>query len=314
MTPNNCLRIGTRGSLLARTQTDAVARTLRQRHADLTIDITIIRTTGDNVIDKALSAIGGKGLFTKELEEALLDGRIDLAVHSLKDLPTEFPDGLHVAAVPEREDPRDALIGTTPDQLSGLKVGTSSLRRAAQLRYLYPNVKVVDLRGNVDTRLRKVKEGVVGAAVMALAGLRRVGRDDEVGAVFEIDTMLPAPAQGALGLETRQGDERVQEILNVIHCRTTHECVTAERAMLEHLGGGCQVPIAAHATIDGDTLHLAGRVISVDGKTMVQDQHRGPRAQAESIGKELAETLVRKGAGRIIEQVTRELEQGTRDG
>lgn len=305
--------------MLARTQTDWVISQLNEKgkHPDLTVEVITIRTTGDAVTDRALSQIGGKGLFTKELEDALLAGTIDLAVHSLKDLPTDFPPGMALGAIPVREDPRDALIGKTVAELqnaaAGVKIGTSSLRRIAQLRRLFPQAEMVDLRGNVDTRLRKVREGQVDAAVMALAGLRRLGRDDEVKAVFEPDQMLPAPGQGALGIEIRLGDDRLTELLEPIRSERTERCVTAERALLARLGGGCLIPVGALAGIEDGTLELVGRVISVDGRQMIAGSRTGPAERADEIGTGLAEELIAQGAGEIIEAIERQIRQGQSD-
>jgi hydroxymethylbilane synthase len=314
MTVNDPLRIGTRASALARIQTDWVIEKLLNAHPALRIETVVIRTTGDAVIDRALSKIGGKGLFTKELEDALLAGRIDLAVHSLKDLPTEFADGLALGAVPERQDPRDALVGTTIDTLraspAGVKVGSSSLRRAAQLRRMFPLIEVTDIRGNVDTRLRKVKEGKYDAAVMALAGLCRLHREHEARDVFQPDQMLPAPGQGALGIEIRADDHRLKHLLEPIHCTDVYRCVTAERAFLHRLGGGCQVPVAALATIDAGTLTLRGRVVSLDGSRLIEGSRNGPPEQASDIGEHLAEELIQGGAAEIIDEISKQLSQG----
>jgi len=314
MTINDPLRIGTRASALARIQTDWVIEKLLNAHPALQIETVVIRTTGDAVIDRALSKIGGKGLFTKELEDALLVGKIDLAVHSLKDLPTEFADGLALGAVPERQDPRDALVGTTIDALRaspvGVKVGSSSLRRAAQLRRMFPQIEVTDIRGNVDTRLRKVTEGKYDAAVMALAGLRRLHREDEARDIFPPDQMLPAPGQGALGIEIRADDHRLKHLLEPIHRIDVYRCVTAERAFLHRLGGGCQVPVAALATIDAGTLTLRGRVISLDGSRLIEGSRNGPPEQASNIGEHLAEELIRRGAAEIIDEILKHLSQG----
>jgi len=304
---NNSLRVGTRASLLARIQTDWVLRELRNRHRNLNIEVITIRTTGDAVTDRALSRIGGKGLFTKELEDALLKGQIDFAVHSLKDLPTDLPEGLALGAVPKREDARDALVGMTIEELKHsrhrAKIGTSSLRRMAQLRRMFPNAEVLNLRGNLDTRLRKVKDGVVDCAVLALAGLCRLAREDQVSAVFDPDQMLPAPGQGALGIEIRNNDRPMRELLETIRCETSERCVLAERAFLTRLGGGCQVPVGAFARLEGDTLRLKGRVISPEGRRLVEGSRCGSAATADEIGRQLADDLLEKGAGEIIAEV-----------
>jgi len=300
------VRIGTRGSLLARAQTTWLVRKLNELDPALKVEVVVIRTAGDAVTDRPLSSVGGTGLFTKDIQAALLAGRVDCAVHSLKDLPTEQPDGLELGAIPAREDPRDALVGLTPGQIRQssrrLKIGTSSLRRAAQLRRSFPGADVVDLRGNVDTRLRKVREGNVDCAVLAVAGLRRLGLEREITAALEPDEMLPAPAQGALGIEMRRGDDNLRDILSSLHCSTTERCVTAERAVLSALGGGCQVPVGALGRIDGHQLHLQARVISVDGGRMAQAARSGPDDAAERLGRQLADDLLEKGAGPIIER------------
>lgn len=298
------IRVGTRASALARAQTDHVIAELKKKHPNLTIETITIKTTGDAVIDKPLSTVGGKGLFTKEIEDALLAKEIDLAVHSLKDLPTELPRWLQLGAITIREDPRDALVGKSMKQLreDGIKIGTSSLRRKAQIKRLCPKAKVVNLRGNVDTRLKKVREDVVDCTVLALAGLRRLGREKEVSAVMDIEDMLPAPAQGAVGIEIREEDKELRDLLRCINSDVTTKRVTAERAFLAKLGGGCQVPVAALATMDGDTLRLKGRVISLDGKRMVEDSRGGPANSAVGIGEHLADILLEKGAGKIIKE------------
>ena len=312
------VRIGTRGSLLARAQTDWMVREFNELDPALKVEVIVIRTTGDAVTDRPLSRVGGTGLFTKEIQAALLAGRVDCAVHSLKDLPTEQPDGLEIGAIPAREDPRDALVGLTPEQIlrsdRRLKIGTSSLRRAAQLRRSFPGADVVDLRGNVDTRLRKVREGNVDCAVLAAAGLRRLGLEREISAALEPDEMLPAPAQGALGIEIRRGDEKLRDLLSSLHCSVTERCVSAERAVLSALGGGCQVPVGALGRIDNNQLHLQARVISIDGRRMVQAARSGASDAAEGLGRRLADDLLEKGAGPIIEETLREARRGADNG
>jgi len=318
MKTDSRLRIGTRASLLARIQTDEVTRALDRAGVELDIEVVVIRTLGDARVDQRALRIGGKGIFTSELEDALLAGRIDLAVHSLKDLPTDFHEGLALAAIPARQDPRDVLVGGPlapgAEQSGRITIGTGSIRRAAQLRRLAPHAEVVDLRGNLDTRLGKVSDRVVDRAILARAGLCRMKRDDRISMIFEPDDILPAPGQGALGLQIRRDDRRVRELLDRIHCHAADRCVTAERAFLKRLGGGCHVPAAALATIDGQNLTLKGRVISPDGTIMVQHVQSGPHAAADLIGRQLADTLIEKGADRIIDLAKGERRRGSENG
>ena len=253
------LIIGSRGSQLARWQAHWIQTRLEQLGEQCRIEI--IRTTGDKITDVALSQVGaqvgGKGLFTKEIEEALLAGAIDIAVHSLKDMPTELPDGLTLAAIPEREDPRDALIGRKLEDLpAGARVGTGSLRRAAQLRALRPDLQIEDIRGNVDTRLRKLDEGRYDAIVLASAGLRRLGLENRIAEIFDPSVMCPAVGQGALAVETRDDDGAAFQIAKRLEDSATRSAVTAERAVLASLGGGCQAPMGAHATVESRTILL----------------------------------------------------------
>jgi hydroxymethylbilane synthase len=298
------LTIGTRGSTLALTQSNALADMLRAVVAGLDVAIEIIQTQGDKILDAPLSQIGGKGLFTRELEVALLEERIDLAVHSLKDLPTELPDGLALGCVPKREDPHDVLVSARYDSLDalpeGATVGTSSLRRKAQLLAHRSDLTIVDLRGNVDTRLRKVAEEKVDGAILARAGIVRIGRADAIRSTIPEHIMLPAPAQGALGIEIRQGDTRVGEILSRIHDETAFAEIAAERACLAALQGGCQVPIGALAHVDGSSLALSACVCSVDGTRVLHTEMFGPSDEAEALGHGAAETLLAMGASELI--------------
>ncbi|MFB3829961.1 MAG: hydroxymethylbilane synthase [Bryobacteraceae bacterium] len=253
--------------------------------------IEIVKTTGDRITDAPLPQIGGKGLFTKEIEEALLDGRGDVAVHSLKDLPTALPPGLVLAATPVREDARDAILGMKlADLPRGARVGTSSPRRAAQLRAVRPDLVIDSLRGNLDTRLRKLAEGQYGAIVLALAGLKRMGWTDRVAEVLDPEIMCPAVGQGALGIETREDGRRLVAFLD--HA-PTRAAVAAERAMLEALGGGCQLPMGAYARLEGDRLRVLGMVASPDGSRVVRAEVSGSAADAEAAGRELAARLTR---------------------
>ena len=296
--------IGSRGSALALWQARWIEARLQEAGRETRIEI--IKTTGDKITDVALAQVGtasgGKGVFTKEIEEALLAGAIDLAVHSLKDLPTELPAGLTLAAVPEREDPRDALVGFRLDDLpKGARVGTSSLRRAAQVRALRPDVILGDIRGNVETRLRKRDEGECDATLLACAGLRRLGLEGRITEALDPSVMAPAVGQGALGIETREGDEETLAVLKPIEHRATREAVEAERALLDALGGGCQVPLGAHARVDEGDLHLIAAVVAPDGSRVIRTKARGPAEQPQDLGRRAAEALLRDGAAALIE-------------
>ena len=295
------LVIGSRGSQLALWQANWIATHLAELGHETRIEI--IRTTGDKITDVPLAKVGTKGLFTKEIEEALLDGRIDLAIHSLKDLPTEVPAGLVLAAVPEREDPRDAMVGVRLSDLpAGAKVGTSSLRRAAQLRVTRPDLVIESVRGNLDTRVRKLDEGQYRAIVLAAAGLTRLGWAHRIAEILSPDVMCPAVGQGALAVETRaDGDAR--DICAALDHAATRTAVTAERAVLAALGGGCQVPIGAHAVVEGSVLRLDGVVIAPDGSRAVRKNGQGAVADAEEIGKRVGQALLEDGAREILEQV-----------
>jgi hydroxymethylbilane synthase len=292
------LVIGSRGSQLALWQ----ARWVQARLLTLGFEsrIEIIRTTGDRVTSVPLSSVSGKGLFTKEIEEALLAREVDLAVHSLKDLPTELPEGLQLTAIPEREDPRDAMVGRKLAELSeGAKVGTSSLRRSAQLRRLRPDLQVESIRGNVDTRLRKLDEGQYEAIVLAAAGLTRLGWSSRIAEALDPEVMCPAVGQGALAVETRVGEDTC----GALDDADARAAVTAERALLSSLGGGCQTPIGAHARVEGERLSLLGIVLSADGRDSVRDRSEGPASEAQRIGAELGAKLRREGADRILKGI-----------
>jgi hydroxymethylbilane synthase len=304
------LRVGTRGSALALWQAEHVIERLRAMVPALDVQAEIIRTHGDRVRDRALSQVGGKGLFVKELEAALLSGEIDLAVHSLKDMPTELPGGLALAAILERGDPRDALVmrdgpGGLAALPAGARVGTSSLRRRTQLLAVRPDLRVLDLRGNVDTRLHKLSDGDYEAIVLAAAGLLRLGRAAAVAEYLPLDVMLPAVGQGALCVETRANDDATQGLVAALDHPPTRQAVRAERAFLQRLEGGCQVPIAAHAEVGDGQLCLRGLVASLDGMRLVRDEVRGPSAKAGQLGITLAERLWAAGAGQILEEIER---------
>jgi hydroxymethylbilane synthase len=295
------LVIASRGSQLALWQARWVQAQLTAAGHECRIEI--IKTTGDKITDVPLAKVGTKGLFTKEIEEALLDGRADLAVHSLKDLPTELPTGLVLAAVPEREDPRDAVIGKKLAELpQGARVGTSSLRRSAQLRKLRPDLVIESVRGNLDTRLRKLDEGQYDAILLAAAGLKRLGWGDRIAEILTADVMCSAVGQGALAIETRESGAGFDACSALDHA-ASHAAVMAERGVLGSLGGGCQVPIGAYATVDGGTIRLLGVVASPDGSEIIRAESSGPVAEAESLGQRLGATLLERGARAILDNV-----------
>lgn len=297
------LVIGSRGSQLALRQAEWVAS--RLAHAGWQSRIAIIRTTGDKITDAPLARIPGKGLFVKEIEEALLAGTIDLAVHSLKDLPTQLPEGLQLTAVPPREDARDVMVGARLAELRpGAKVGTSSLRRAAQLRLLRPDLVVEPVRGNLDTRLRKLASGQYDALIVAAAGLKRMGWEDRIAEHLAIKQMCPAPGQGALAVETRMEGEAARACA-VLDDPASRAAVTAERAALAALGGGCQVPLGVYAEARQGGLWIYGVVVSPDGARVVRGEIEGPVSDPEKLGCELAARLLDSGARAILEAVYR---------
>jgi hydroxymethylbilane synthase len=271
------------------------------------VTLTRIQTSGDKIIDVPLAKIGGKGLFVKEIEEALLSGEIDFAVHSMKDVPTQLPDGLEILCVPPREDSRDALISRTGCRFHelpvGARVGSSSLRRQSQFLHARPDLRIEMLRGNLDTRLKKLKEGQFDAIILAAAGLRRLGWTEEITEYLDPQLCLPAIGQGALGIEGRSNDQFVRSILSRLTHPPTQVAVTAERALLHRLEGGCQVPIAAYATLTNDQVHLEGLVASVDGKTVIRDAVQGTRVEAQVLGTRLAERLLARGADKILGEI-----------
>lgn len=303
------LILATRGSKLALAQAETIAALLRSAHSGLEVELRIIQTKGDLVLDRALSRIGDKGLFVKEIEQALLDQTADLAVHSCKDLPSALPEPLTLAAFPRRADPRDVLISRhnlrLHDLPTGAIIGTSSLRRACQIRYLRPDVQVIDLRGNVDTRLRKAQSEEYDAIVLAAAGLERLDLSDVVTEIFAPETVLPAVAQGALAVECRADDAEVRGLLAALNDIQTEQAVRAERAFLARLEGGCQVPIAAHATIEGDVVRLHGLIGTPDGAQVVRGERVGTIGDPAAIGVELAEALLNQGGGAILERLSR---------
>lgn len=302
------LIIGSRGSNLALTQSNQVADMIRAALPGVEVEITIFSTKGDRILDKPLAEIGGKGLFTEELEAALREGTIDLAVHSLKDLPTDDPDGLTIAATPKRVTPNDALVsksyGSLKELPAGATVGTSSLRRKAQLLALNPKLIIRDIRGNIETRMGKTLEtGELDAVILACAGLERVNRQDVIAEIIAPELMLPAAAQGVLGVQTRADDAELREALATIHDAASYAEATAERALLAGLGGGCQVPIGALATTDDGDLMLLGCVASLDGTRILRAEISGSPDAAETLGKQGAAILLEQGADSIIAEI-----------
>jgi hydroxymethylbilane synthase len=300
-------RIGTRGSQLALWQANWVKNAIARHWPQATCELEVIKTTGDKILDVPLAKVGGKGLFVKEIEEALMDGRIDIAIHSMKDMPAMLPHGLSISAVPERENPLDALISRNEDALAtlpqGARVGTSSLRRSSQLLHQRPDLKIVPLRGNLDTRLTKLTTTELDAIVLAAAGLKRLGLAHRITEFLAPDIMLPAVGQGALCIESRTNDVTIGPIVAALDHATTHTAVMAERAFLHRLEGGCQVPIAAHATIENEQLHLTGLVAELDGQTVIKASVEGPCHQATALGLDLAEQLLAQGAGNILKRL-----------
>jgi len=301
------LRIGTRGSQLALYQANWVKEQLVETHPDLNVMLIKIKTTGDKIQDAPLAKIGGKGLFVKEIEEALIHRRIDLAVHSIKDVPTEFPGGLHLSAITKREDPRDVFISRDGKILRDLpqkaKIGTSSLRRQAQLLHFRNDLELLPLRGNLETRLKKLKTMNLDGIVLALAGMKRLGLEERITEIIPTEISLPAIGQGALGIETRQDDQEAEGKIQFLNHKDSWIAVSAERAFLKKLEGGCQVPIAAYAQIFGTSLQVEGLVGTIDGKRLIRHHIVGPIEKAESLGIELAEILFEKGAKEILDEV-----------
>ncbi|AUX85571.1 MULTISPECIES: hydroxymethylbilane synthase [Acinetobacter] len=299
------LKIATRQSPLALWQAEFIRSCLEERNADLKVELVTFVTQGDKILDTPLAKIGGKGLFVKELEAALLDGRADLAVHSMKDVPMALPEGLSLAVICEREDPFDAFVSNHyanfNDLPQGAKVGTSSLRRKCQILKQRPDLEIIDLRGNVGTRLSKLDAGLYDAIILASAGLKRLGLSERIRHTLPASVSLPAVGQGALGLECRENDQQVLDLIQPLLHMETSACVRAERAFNAYLEGGCQVPIAGYATLHADELHIEGRVGSVDGATLLVAELRGPVVQAEQLGEALAQQLLELGAGELLQ-------------
>jgi hydroxymethylbilane synthase len=301
------LRIGTRGSKLALVQSEWVKKEVEGRHPEVRVDLVKIKTKGDKILDAPLSKVGGKGLFVKEIEEALLRKEVDLAVHSMKDVPAELEKGLKLSVYPKREDPRDAFVSsrfrTVQDLPKGASVGTSSLRRSAQFLHMRPDLRIVPLRGNVDTRLRKLDNGELQAIVLAAAGLRRLGLSERITAFLSPEVVLPAIGQGVLGLEVREKDRETQDLISFLNDPETEVAARAERAFLKELEGGCQVPLAGYARVEKDRIVLDGMVAELDGSVILRQQRSGSKAKPEEIGKALARELKAAGADRILEKI-----------
>jgi len=308
---NNKVVIGTRGSKLALWQAEWVKGELQRMNPGLEVELNKIKTTGDKILDVPLAQVGGKGLFVKEIEEALLRGEADLAVHSMKDVPTEFPEGLHLAVICKREDPRDVFVARSSSSSAqsfsalpqGATIGTSSLRRACQLLSIRPDLRIVQLRGNLETRFRKLDEGQFDAIILAAAGVKRLGWEQRITEVIGPEISLPAIGQGAIGIECRIQDEFINTLIAPLDHKETSICVRAERALLKRLQGGCQVPIAAHAVIADGRLVMDGLVGSVRGDRIIKDHLEGRPEDGEAIGKTLAEMLLAKGADKILSEV-----------
>lgn len=301
------LKLGTRGSRLALAQAEWVANKLKNRWPNLVVSLEAIKTTGDKILDVPLAKVGGKGLFVKEIEEALLDGRIDLAVHSLKDLPAQLPQGLTIGATPIREDPRDVLISKEGRTFSELperaRIGTSSLRRKVQLLHARPDLEILPLRGNLDTRIRKLETEDLDAIVVAAAGVKRLRVEGRVTEYLLDEISIPAIGQGALAVEVREDDEETLKLVKALDHWETRQAATAERAFLQRLFGSCQVPIAAYAKIQNGRLIISGMVASLDGKRLVRETVEGNPYSAEALGTALAEKLLASGADEILKAI-----------
>lgn len=306
----NKLVIASRESKLAMWQAEHIKARLEALYPQLTVEILGMTTQGDQILDKTLSKIGGKGLFVKELEQALADGRADLAVHSMKDVPMHLPPGFALAAIGEREDPRDAFVSNDYPDLESLPagsiVGTSSLRRQSQLQARFPDLKVESLRGNLQTRLRKLDEGQYAAIILAAAGLKRLGLESRIRESIDPDNSIPAVGQGALGIEINAERLDLLEVLAPLNHAATAACVEAERGMSRALAGSCQVPLGAFAQQHGDTLQMTGFVASIDGKDLLRESAQGPANQPEALGQALAAKLVARGADRILAALAHE--------
>ena len=299
--------IGTRGSKLALWQAEHIAGRIRARYPEIEVTLKKIVTTGDKILDVPLAKIGGKGLFTKELENAMLSGEIDLAVHSLKDMPTELPEGLMLAAITTRADASDAFVSLRYKSLDalpqGAKVGTSSLRRRAQILKYRPDLQTIDLRGNLDTRIKKLENQEMDAIILATAGLKRLGLEQYITQILPIEICLPAVGQGALAIETRQDDAEVLLVLEFLNDNDTIAAVTAERAYLREVQGGCQVPVGVHGEVNGDQLLLEATILKIDGTREVREQICGNCSEAEALGVKLAQQMLAAGGKEILDEL-----------
>jgi hydroxymethylbilane synthase len=304
---NQILRIATRKSPLALWQAEYVRDRLLAIHPDLNIELLKMTTQGDKVLDTPLAKVGGKGLFVKELENGILKGDADIAVHSIKDVPVELPDELHLSVICQRDDPRDAFVSNAYAQIEdlpkGSKVGTSSLRRRCQLLAWRPDLEIIDLRGNVNTRLKKLDDGNYDAIILASAGLKRLGLEHRVSSPLLTTISLPAIGQGAIGIECRSKDDHINSLIQPLNHQKTATCVLAERAMNQRLEGGCQVPIAGFAELEDDTLYMRGLVGQIDGRKMIRGEVTGPADQAQVLGRQLADDLLARGAKEILAEI-----------
>jgi len=307
MTQPQRIRIATRKSPLALWQAEEVSRQLKLHHPELDIELVKMVSKGDKILDAPLAKIGGKGLFVKELEQAMLDGEADIAVHSMKDVPMEFPEGLHLSVIMEREDPTDAFVSNKYKNLQDLpenaRIGSSSLRRQLQIKEMMPSAEMLNLRGNVNSRLQKLDDGEFDAIILASAGLIRLEFNDRIADRIAPEQSLPSVGQGAVGIECRVGDAKIEALIAPLNHRDTHTRLSAERAMNHRLHGGCQVPIAGYAILEDDEIYLRGLVGRPDGSEVVRAQIRGPRDQAEALGTELADQLLNDGADVILREM-----------
>lgn len=301
------IRIGTRGSKLALWQANFIKSEIERIFPDLGVELKIIKTTGDRITDRPLAMIGGKGLFVKEIETALLDNDIDLAVHSMKDMPGELPEGLVIGAIPKRENPFDVLISKDNSLLAdyekGARIGTSSLRRASQIKHIRPDVTIESIRGNLDTRIKKLRTGAYDAIVLAAAGLIRLDRKNEITEYLDETTMLPAVGQGALCIETRKNDNDIELIMEKLNHRDTRICVTGERAFLKQIEGSCHIPVACFGKMIGKKVVLTAVVASVDGKKLIKEQIISPIDKVKTHGQALADQVLEKGGKKILESL-----------
>lgn len=299
--------IGTRGSQLALWQANHIKSEIEKHFPELDVELSIIKTTGDRITDRPLAMVGGKGLFVKEIESALLNNDIDLAVHSMKDMPGQLPEGLIIGAVPERENPFDVLISKDnkplKDYETGAKIGTSSLRRASQIKHVRPDVEIESIRGNLDTRIKKLQAGDYDAIVLAAAGLRRLGQENVISEYLDDTVMIPAVGQGALCIETRENDPDIQQIMDKLDHSDTRTCVSGERAFLKQIEGSCHIPVACYGKMTDGGVELIAVVASEDGKTLIREQVTTPVDRVESAGRKLADQVLESGGKQILESL-----------